>query len=188
MRSDRHPLRPRSMSAARPILIVTIASVWVVGCTSPAAVSPTGNPREQAAIEATAIIQRAQATALVLQAQAEATVLVSAANEAGVASTPTPASKVSLRGRRTSLSRQLRARAPRGDAHVLRLLDAETATPSVSPLGEPEDEDDSGDGQNAGAVELLDVEIGRESGLILVQFKAPPSRRSQVAAGIGLRR
>jgi hypothetical protein len=147
-------------------LIAVIACVWMVGCTSPAAVSPAGNPKEQAAIEATAIIQRAQATALVLQAQAEATVLVRAANTAGVASTPSPASKVSV-------PPPLRTRPPAATSESASAA-ATTATPLASATGKPMD-GDTPETTNAGAVELLGVEVGRESGLILVQFKAPPS-------------
>ena len=136
--------------------------------------SPAGNPKEQAAIEATAIIQRAQATALVLQAQSEATVLVRAASAASGASTPTPASKVSItRATDIPVSPAPGTRSPVATPTPAS-LDAATATPSVFAAHESEDEDEAAR-SDPGAVELVGVEIGRESGLILVQFKAPPS-------------
>jgi hypothetical protein len=165
MRIRRYPVPSRSVRLPT-LLIVMIASVWVVGCTSPAVVSPAGNPKELAGIEATAIIERAQATALVLQAQVEATALISAANAAGVASTPSPASKVSVPpppGTRPPAATPESASAT-----------TTTAIPLASATGKPAD-GDTPETTNTGAVELLGVEIGGESGLILVQFKAPPS-------------
>jgi len=48
------------------------------------------------------------------------------------------------------------------------------ATPPASVTGELQD-GDAPEGTDAGAVDLLGVEIGSDSGLILVKFKAPPS-------------
>ena len=173
MRIRRLSLRLRSMPL--PVfLIVTMASVWVANCASPVAPSPTENPRAQAAAEATAIIQRAQATALVLQAQTEATALIRAANAAGVASTPSPASKVSVTRSLDVPASPSPGKPSPAATPVFAPPGALTPTPAASATGELEDSD-APETIAAGAVELLGVEIGRDSGLILVQFKAPPS-------------
>ena len=95
---------------------------------------------DQAAAEATAIIQRAEATAMVLQAQAQATVLIHNAN--------TPASTP-------------------GFIQVPTTSQGANATPQAA-TAETQTEDES-------EVRLLGVSLGTESGLILVQFKAPPA-------------
>jgi hypothetical protein len=121
------------------------------GATSEAAIV------DQAAAEATVIIQRAEATAMVLQAQAQATILVQNAN----ASAFTP--------KQLTLSPTLGyiqgSTTPQGTNITL-----ETATPETQAVEEPE-------------VKLLGVSLGTESGLILVQFKAPPAVTRQWQQG-----
>jgi hypothetical protein len=139
-------------------LVLIFASAWLVGCSptvptgasSPAA-STGPNPVEKAAAQATAMIQSAEATAMVLQAQAKATTLVQSAGVAQATPLPTPMPLATLL---PSVSQA-----------------TSTALPSLAPVAElttPEEADTD-------AVQLVRVEVGNESGLILVQFKAPPA-------------
>lgn len=101
----------------------------------------------QAAVEATAIIQRARATALVLQAQAQATVLVHAANE--VEATPVP-------------EVQLPAQIDEEDETMPTAIPATAAPTRVET-------------QTRGTIELLSVGFAADGADIIVQFKGPPS-------------
>jgi len=133
--------------------MLAFASAWLTGCSPamPAGESaPEPSPKDKAAAEATAIIQSAEATALVLQAQAKATALVQSASAAGP--TPAPAS--------TSLPALQPTPQPVTGAAL-------PSPPSESVLSDTEEADLS-------AVQIVRVEVGTESGLILVQFKAPP--------------
>jgi len=100
---------------------------------------------EKAAAQATAMIQSAEATALVLQAQAKAAALVQSASAAG----PTPAPAVT----------PLPPLKPAVGA----------ASPSPTRSTELTDSEEA----DMDEVQLVRVEVGTESGLILVQFKAP---------------
>ncbi len=104
---------------------------------------------DQAAAEATVIIQRAEATAMVLQAQAQATMLIQDANVP--ASTPDQTAPSPTPG-----FIQVPPTPPGANAT---LQAPPPATQAVEEL----------------AVKLLGVSLGTESGLILVQFKAPPA-------------
>ena len=125
---------------------------WLGGC-SPAApssgVAPGPDLKEKAAAEATAMIQSAEATAMVLQAQAKATALVQSASAAGP--TPTPAV--------TPLPPLKPAAQPATGV----------ASPSPTRSTELTDTEEA----DVDEVQLVRVEVGTESGLILVQFKAP---------------
>jgi len=125
-----------------PLLILACVSAWLVGC------SPAPGLKDKAAAEATAIIQSAEATALVLQARAKATALVQSASATG----PTPTPVV------TPLSTLKPAAQPVAGA----------ASPSPTRSTELTDTEEA----DADAVQLVRVEVGTESGLILVQFKA----------------
>ncbi len=75
------------------IVLIGIVFLWVlslVACHSNASQPAQEDPLEKAALEATAIIQRARATAMVLEAQAEADSLIAASGKP--ARTPTAAS------------------------------------------------------------------------------------------------
>jgi hypothetical protein len=103
---------------------------------------------DQAAAEATAIVQRAEATALMLQAQAKATAVM--AKAIAVEHTPTPApTRVVLIGRK----------------------DRATATPTPTP--KPGLEDEQLESQEP-AVEVVRVGFSAEGGMIHIQFRAPP--------------
>ncbi len=132
------------------LLGVSIAGLlFVAGCNS--AGSSTSDPAivDQAASEATAIIQRAQATALVLQAKAQATVLIQNAN------TPTSTPEQTSPSFTPDFIQETTT--SQGTNATLQAPTAETQTEEES------------------KVILLGVSLGTESGLILVQFKAPPT-------------
>src|SRR5512136_1446341 len=76
------------------LIILCIGLAPLAGCAAVpgTATDKSASVNEQAALEATAIIQRAEATALVLQAQAKATALVQSAGAPSAApATATPA-------------------------------------------------------------------------------------------------
>jgi len=132
------------------LLVLAFVSAWLVGCspTAPAGGSAP-NAKDKAAAEATAIIQSAEATALVLQAQAKATALVQSAS--AVEPTPVPAV--------TPLPPLKPAAQPATGV----------ASPSPTRSTELTDTEEA----DVDEVQLVRVEVGTESGLILVQFKAP---------------
>ncbi len=136
-----------------PLLVLALVSAWLTGCSPAVPVggsAPGGpSPKDKAAAEATAIIQSAEATALVLRAQAKATALVQSASAAEP--TPAPAS--------TSLPALQPTLQPVTGA----------ALPSPSSEAELSDAEEA----DTDAVQIVRVEVGAESGLILVQFKAP---------------
>ena len=142
--------RPRLSHVLIPFLVLAFMSAWLVGCSSaiPASGSAPGL-KDKAAAEATAIIQSAEATALILQAQAKATALVQSASAAG----PTPAPAV------TPLPPLKPAAQPVVGA----------ASPTLSSATELTDTEEA----DSTAVQIVRVEVGTETGLILVQFKAP---------------
>jgi len=140
------------------------------GC-APAGASPTAlAPVDAAAAEATAIIQRAQATAMVLQAQIQATQLIQNAN----APTATPVLPAP-------------ASASAAPATPIPKTGQQTATPlsAVSPPPTPAQtvEGESAAEEDESAVELVGVSVGTESGLIMVQFRAPPAVARQWQQG-----
>ncbi|MFZ0533012.1 MAG: hypothetical protein WAM09_07500 [Anaerolineales bacterium] len=143
MKHHRHPVSWLLQS-------VSIAGLlFVAGCTTVHGSASEPAIVDQAAAEATVIIQRAEATAMVLQAQAQATMLIQNAN----APTSTPDQT-----------------APSPTPGLIQLpttpLSA-NATLQASTSGTPAVEESE--------VKLLGVSLGTESGLILVQFKAPPA-------------
>jgi hypothetical protein len=120
------------------------------GCTSLRGAATEPAAIDNAAAEATAIVQRAEATAMVLRAQAQATRLIQNA----LSPTSTPA---------------LTEPSPTPQSMPVPTtgLEAPNPTPVISHPGTPT-EDES-------AVQLLGVSLGTESDLVLVQFKAPPA-------------
>ena len=146
--------RPKLNRVLIPFLVLACVSAWLAGC-SPAAPAggsapgPSLNPKDKAAAEATAIIQSAEATALILQAQAKATALVQSASAAG----PTPAPAVT----------------------PLPPLKPAVGVASPSPLPTRSTEVTDTEKADTDEVQLVRVEVGTETGLILVQFKAPPA-------------
>lgn len=123
--------------------------LFVAGCTTLRGSASQPAIVDQAAAEATVIIQRAEATAMVLQAQAQATALIQNAN----VTVSTPGQIISSP---TPYFIQVPA-TPQGASVTL-----QAATPATQVV-------------EASKVELLGVSLGTESGLILVQFKAPPA-------------
>jgi type II secretory pathway pseudopilin PulG len=133
------------------LCVLALISVLSAGC-APSGAAPSGaNPIERAAAEATAMIESAQATAMVLRAQGTATALVGGARAPEESPTLRPA--------------------PRQTPTPPRPAEADGA---ASPASSPTVESAATGTTAPAAVELLRVEVGRESGLISVQFKAPP--------------
>lgn len=142
-----------------PILsTLVVGAVLLAGCTASNNPRSEANPIEKAAVEATAMIESAQATAMVLQAQGTAAALVQGARSPE--RSPGPPSEGEV------------PRVAQGGTPMPLLVAtvSRKAAPSPTPMERP------GATETAApvAVELLRVEIGRESGLISVQFKAPP--------------
>jgi hypothetical protein len=144
--------RPKLGYGLIPLFVLACVSAWLTGC-SPAAPANGSAPglKDKAAAEATAIIQSAEATAMVLQAQAKATALVQSASISG----PTPAPAV------TPLP--LLEPTPQPVVGV--------ASPTLSSATELTDTEEA----DSTAIQIVRVEVGTETGLILVQFKAPPA-------------
>jgi hypothetical protein len=130
------------------LLSVSIAGLlFVAGCTTVHGSASEPAIVDQAAAEATVIIQRAEATAMVLQAQAQATMLIQNANAPASAPDQT---------------------APSPTPGLIQIPTTDTnATPQAASPGTPAVEESE--------VKLLGVSLGTESGLLLVQFKAPPA-------------
>ena len=141
MKHHRHPV-------SWLILSVSLAGLlFVAGCTTVRGSASEPAIVDQAAAEATVIIQRAEATAMVLQAQAQATILIQNAN--APASTPDPTAPSPTPGF---------IQVPTTDTNAT----LQAATPETQAVEES-------------VVKLVGVSLGTESGLILVQFKAPPA-------------
>jgi hypothetical protein len=132
--------------------MLAVIAVLSAGC-APSGVTPPGaSLGEKAGAEATAIIESAQATAMVLRAQGTAAALVEGARVPELAPSALP----------------LPAQTATPPLRPAEATGAAAATPSpaasipVSETGAP------------AVVKVTRVEIGRESGLIMVQFTAPP--------------
>ena len=131
------------------LIILCIGMAPLAGCAAApgTATDKSASVNEQAALEATAIIQRAEATALVLQAQAKATALVQSAGALPVASATAAPATVSRAAGATRVSTPPGAASPPAPA---------TETASIS------------------RVELLVVDFAAEGRYIHVAFRAPP--------------
>ncbi|OGN90161.1 MAG: hypothetical protein A2Y88_10580 [Chloroflexi bacterium RBG_13_48_10] len=132
------------------LLFISIAGLlFIAGCAAGRSSNSEPAIVDQAAAEATVIIQRAEATAMVLQAQVQATLLIQNANA--------PASAPDQTAFSPSPGFIQVPTTPQGSNATL-----QAATPETQAVEEPK-------------VKLLGVSLGTESGLILVQFKAPPA-------------
>jgi hypothetical protein len=128
-------------------LLMLLLALALTACGTPADGAVEQSLVEQAAAEATAIVQRAQATALLLQAQAQATAVMAQVEAIRATSTPgvvepampTDLSTTSIVTATSSTSRSLASMAK--------------ATQSV---------------------EIVRVGFAVDGGLIVIQFKAPP--------------
>jgi hypothetical protein len=146
------------MSSARGVafwlIIGLLAGVWLVaaGCTA-------GNPGiigqsvvDQAAIEATALIQNAQATVLIMQAQAEATALVSkaepaAASQLAISTIADPPTPPAMESNATPIGEEKPA----------------DSTPESEQTPEPETK-----------LEIISVSYGADGAYLVVNFLADP--------------
>ena len=135
---------------------LTLLCLALAACRSQSQAGGTSTARqpnllEQAAAEATAIVQRAEATAMMLEAQAKATALMAQAEIASFTPTPAP------------------TRVAQGVSQ-----DQPTATPTPKPTQEgsqptPQEQ----------TVKVLRVSLGAEGGMIHIQFQAPPGVAAQ---------
>jgi hypothetical protein len=122
----------------------------LAACGAPSATGPQESVLDQAAAEATAIIQQAQGTALILQAQAQASAVVALAQAQAAAppATVTPALPAGAGGDAAGRLEPTAVAAAAGEA---------------------------GAGKEVtGTVEIVGVGFGADGGLIIVQFTAPP--------------
>jgi hypothetical protein len=128
-------------------LLMLMLPLALSACRTPAGEAVGQSLVEQAAVEATAIVQQAQATAMVLQAQAQATVVMAQVEAIRATSTPNaiePATPTELSSTQIST---VMSTTPR----------SLTPTPVSTQM-----------------VEVVRVGFAAEGGLIIVQFKAPP--------------
>jgi hypothetical protein len=126
-----------------------VLCVLLAACGGRDAAPAAQNPLDQAASEATAIVQSARATAMLLQAHAQATALIGGA----AASPAPPAVATALPAAPTGLTVATPLPAGATDAPL-------AATPTVTGTIE---------------VQVLGVALGAEGGFILVNFMAPPA-------------
>ncbi len=143
------------------LIILCVGMALLAGCAAApgTATDKSVSVNEQAALEATAIIQRAEATALVLQAQAKATALVQNAGAPPVSSVTAAPTAVARIAVATHTS------APPAAANVA------TASPAAVEKAD------------LSRIELLGVSFAAEGNYIYVPFKAPPSVARQWRQG-----
>jgi len=148
------------MRPVRCVLWLSLAcAAGLAGCTPAAGGATEGQALlDQAAAEATAIVQRAQATAMVLQAQAMATAAIQRANNPAATPPPLVALTTPLPTRAAAL--------PATPGLASPPLAATAVITGMQAPGEP-------------GVELLGVGFAADGNFIHVQFKAPPRVASQ---------
>ncbi len=133
---------------ARYVLGLTLLCLALAACRSQAGGTvQQPNLLDQAAAEATAIVQRAEATAMMLEAQAQATAVMAKASAAD--HTPTPAPTLVVRVDPKDLA-------------------TATPTPDPSQAGQVQPT------PQERTVEVTRVGFAGEGGLIHVQFRSPP--------------
>jgi hypothetical protein len=140
--------------------------VVLAGC-APAKPTPAPDLRARAAIEATAIVERAEATAVVLRAHSAATALIRGAVATATVAIPAPA--VGAATAPTLLPAPTHtppippsATSPVGAASALRISGEVTVTTTATPAPDTDN------------VELVGVGFAVDGGMIIVQFRAPP--------------
>ena len=151
-------------------LVLSLAIAGLSACArataspgSPGTASQRGQDlQQQAAAEATAIIQRAEATALVLRAQAQATALLQGAETPE----PTPVPQATS----TAPSPTSTPAAPAGDAPGSPVSTAIAVAPKAQ--------------DGAPAVELMGVTFGVDGALIVVNFRASPEAAQKFWPGV----
>jgi hypothetical protein len=147
------------MSAQLRVLLIVLCfgMVSLASCAAGpgTATDKSVSVNEQAALEATAIIQRAEATALVLQAQAKATALIQNAGAPPVA----PAAATA-----TAVARVAEATRVPTPSSVASQATEIQATPGITAT----------DKASLSRVELLRVDFAAEGKYIYVEFRAPP--------------
>jgi hypothetical protein len=134
---------------------LALGAALLAGCGSPPGTSAKLAPQEQAAAEATAILQSAEATAIVLRAQATAAALLDSAGGSH------------------------QARPPAATATTLRKPTGFTPGPTETQqparqAGDVKETEEAEEAEGA-TIELLSVDFAADGNLISVQFVAPPS-------------
>ena len=139
------------------LIILCIGMAPLAGCAAApgTATDKSVSVNEQAAMEATAIIQRAEATAMVLQAQAKATALVQSAGALPVASATAAPVTVPRAAGATRVSTPPGVTNPAATAPL---------TPISTVAGRA----------SLSQVELLGVSFAGDANYIYVPFRAPP--------------
>ena len=137
------------------LILMCISAVSLTGCAASSETNEARSVNEQAASEATAIIQRAEATAMVLQAQAKATALIQ--NAGSTSAAPATAMPTAVPPA-FEMTRVPASTGMKGPAIKVR------ATPGIT----------STDKTSLPQVELLGVSLAAEGNYIYVPFRAPP--------------
>ena len=151
------------MTSQLRALLIVLCSVMVslAACATGSGTTGSQDVKQQAAIEATAIIQRAEATAMVLQAQAKATAMI---REAGapplIPATPTVQPRV----------------VPATDVPAPTGVAISSTVASATPGAATDD-------ASLPQVELLGVDFAAEGNYIHVQFRATPRLTRQWGQG-----
>ena len=136
-----------------------------------------GTLREKAALEATAIVERAAATAMILRAQAEATAYLRQAQEPAP---PPQATAAPPQARVPTESTALSVTAsPTAPAQTAEVTAVDTPEPSAGKEGGQTPE-----AGNADDVELLGVGFGAEGNLIVVNYRASPAVAQEFWPGV----
>ena len=149
----------------------------LAGCAGALGRAREGTLGERAALEATAIVERAAATAMILRAQAEATAYLRQAQEAA---SPSQATAVPPQVRvPTASTAPSVATSPTAPAAIAEVTAVDTPDPSAGKEGgqAPEVE-------NADEVELLGVGFGAEGNLIVVSFRTSPAVAQEFWPGV----
>jgi hypothetical protein len=147
---------------------VWLAMIVVLAGCAPAKPTPAPDLRARAALEATAIVQRAAATAVVLRAQSAATTLIREAVATATVAVPTSATGA------VAVSTVL----PASTRTLTPVLPSATpsagATSALHPSGEVTVTTAATPAPAADSVELVGVGFAVDGGMIIVQFRAPP--------------
>jgi len=142
------------------LVLLLVLAFLLAGCapTAPAnGVTEGGSLKKKAALEATAIVERAEATAIVLQAQTTAAALVRGAS----GPTSTPVQTAAAASLLPATSTPAMAHAP---------VTASAALPPPSSTGVVTATEEAG----TAGVELLSVGLAAEGELIIVNYRADP--------------
>ena len=149
----------------------------LVGCAGALGRAKEGTLREKAALEATAIVERAAATAMILRAQAEATAYLRQAQEPAPPSQATAAPPL-VRVPTASTALSVTA-SPTAPAAIAEVTAVDTPEPSAG-----KERGQTPPAENADEVELLGVGFGAEGNLIVVNYRTSPAVAQEFWPGV----